>query len=242
MKLSQYPPLIADLHTHTLASGHAYGTVTENARAAAEAGLSILGYAEHGPRLPGACDPIYFMNLRVIPRELFGVRLLFGSEVNILGDGTVDLEPLFLGKLDFAIAGIHALCYEDAGRTKNTENVISCMKLEKVKMISHPDDNHTPLDYPALVQGAKEYGVALEVNNSSFGKPDQRLGCVENYRTMLSLCRAYQVPVVLNSDAHFPTAVGRLDAAAALAAEEDFPPELILNNDREKVLRFLGAD
>ncbi len=52
-----------DLHTHTLVSGHAYGTVREMAQAAAQRGMALLGITEHGPGIPGTCEPIYFGNL-----------------------------------------------------------------------------------------------------------------------------------------------------------------------------------
>ena len=39
--------IMLDLHTHTLASGHAYGTVRENALAASEKGLIGMGVTEH---------------------------------------------------------------------------------------------------------------------------------------------------------------------------------------------------
>ena len=45
--------LVLDLHTHTLASGHAYGTIRENALAAHEKGLAGLGVSEHAPGMPG---------------------------------------------------------------------------------------------------------------------------------------------------------------------------------------------
>ena len=47
--------LLLDVHTHTLASGHAYGTVRENALGAKEKGLVGLGISEHGPGMPGTC-------------------------------------------------------------------------------------------------------------------------------------------------------------------------------------------
>ena len=68
--------IIADIHTHTIASGHAYGTIREMAQAAAEKGLDILGLTEHAPGIPGTVDPFYYMNLRVIPRTLYGVHIL----------------------------------------------------------------------------------------------------------------------------------------------------------------------
>lgn len=85
---------LCDLHTHTTASGHAYNTLYEMARAGAEAGLSIFGSSDHAPAMPGTCSEMYFCNFSVIPRELFGVRLLMGCELNIIDfQGTVDLAP-----------------------------------------------------------------------------------------------------------------------------------------------------
>ena len=85
-------PLL-DVHTHSIMSGHAYSSLQEMAMAASEKGLQILGITEHAPELPGACDPIYFRNLHVVPRQMYGVRLLLGAELNILDtDGTMDLD------------------------------------------------------------------------------------------------------------------------------------------------------
>ena len=233
--------IIADIHTHTIASGHAYGTIREMAQAAASMKLKILGLTEHAPGIPGTTDPFYYMNLEVIPGELYGVRILHGCEINVLNDGTLSLEERFIKKLDYAIVGIHSLCYQDAGKEQNTEHVISCMKHPKVKLVSHPDDDHIPFDYERLVKGALDTNTALEVNNSSLVKKDRRLNCYENYRTMLGWCRKLKVPVIVSSDAHDPSWVGRVDLAMALLDEIDFPQSLVLNLDAERLLRFLGT-
>ena len=52
-----------DTHTHTLASGHAYNTMNEMAKAAADKGLKLLGITEHAQGIPGTCDEIYFHNV-----------------------------------------------------------------------------------------------------------------------------------------------------------------------------------
>ena len=75
--------IIADVHTHTIASGHAYGTIREMAQAAAERHLEILGITEHAPGIPGTTDPFYYVNFEVIPRQLYGVRIIHGSEINV---------------------------------------------------------------------------------------------------------------------------------------------------------------
>lgn len=231
--------LIADLHTHTLASGHAYGTIREMAAAAARRHLHVLGITEHAPGIPGTADPFYYANLNVIPRVISGVKILHGSEINVLQDGTLSLSQHWLNKLDYAIVGIHCQCYENVGCSRNTENLIACMKHDKVCVVSHPDDDHTPLDYPALVRAAKLHHVALEVNNSSLRKPDKRLNCVENYREMLSLCQAYRVPVVVDSDAHDPSAVGDFGFAWTLIRQAGFDESLLLNADEERLFSFL---
>ena len=231
--------IIADIHTHTIASGHAYGTIREMAQAAASKKLKILGLTEHAPGIPGTTDPFYYMNLEVVPRELYGVSILHGCEINVLNDGTLSLEERFIKKLDYAIVGIHSLCYQDAGKEQNTGHVISCMKHPKVKLVSHPDDDHIPFDYERLVKGALDTDTALEVNNSSLVKKDRRLNCYENYRSMLDWCRKLMVPVIVSSDAHDPSWVGRVDLAMALLEEIDFPESLILNLEAERLLRFL---
>ena len=230
---------IADVHTHTLASGHAYGTIREMAYAASEQKLEILGITEHAPGIPGTVDPFYYNNLIAIPRTLYGVKLIHGCEINVLNDGALSLEEKYIQKLDYAIAGIHVQCYRDAGRQENTNNIISCMKHPKIKLISHPDDDNTPLDYEALVQAARDTNTALEVNNSSLVKKDRRLHCYENYRTMLRLCQSFSVPVIVNSDAHDPSWIGRFELAEELLKEVAFPESLVLNTNVEKLLSFL---
>ncbi|MEY8333396.1 PHP domain-containing protein [Lachnospiraceae bacterium 47-T17] len=119
---------VMDLHTHTIASGHAYSTILELIQAAKEKNLELLGITEHGPRMKGSCAPIYFQNLKVIPRERFGVTTLFGVELNIMDeDGSVDLEPeratlLVCGEIlseeirkALAQAGVGFVCWIQAG-------------------------------------------------------------------------------------------------------------------------------
>ena len=232
-------PLIADLHMHTLVSGHAYGTIREMAADAAQRNLQLIGITEHGPSVPGSCDPIYFLNFRAAPRKLYGVEILYGCEVNIKNGGQLDLGRRYLDELDDAIAGVHGFCFDNEGIVKNTDSMIKCMEDPKVRFISHPDDGRYPLDYPALVQGAKEYGVALEVNNSSLLTPSFRVDCVKNYETMLPLCMEYGVNVIVDTDAHDPLAVGNFSHALPLLERVGFDDRLILNNDLEKVKSFL---
>lgn len=235
-------PFLLDIHTHTIASGHAYGTIREMALAASERGLSLLGLSDHAPGIPGTADPIYFGNLSVVPRTLCGVSILHGSEINVLNDGTLSLAEKYIDRLDYAIAGMHDVCYRDEGVEKNTENLISCMKHKKVFFVSHPDDGNLPLDYEKLVRAAKKYRVALEVNNSSIRKKDRRKNCVQNYKAMLALCTEYRAPVIVSSDAHDPSAVGEFSLAKELLSEARFDESLILNTDPDLFMEFIHIE
>lgn len=117
-----------DVHTHTIASGHAFSTLQEMAQAAAGKGLKVLGITEHSPGIPGTCHPIYFRNLHVVPRRMYGVELLLGAEINILdGKGNLDLDEDYMKMLDIRIAGIHSLCYEYGTIEENTHGMVQAI-------------------------------------------------------------------------------------------------------------------
>ena len=89
---------VLDLHTHTIASGHAYNTMMEMIHEAQNKGLDVYGITEHAPRMKGTCTDFYFHNLKVVPRKHGDLELLLGVELNILDEyGTVDLEEPHLG-------------------------------------------------------------------------------------------------------------------------------------------------
>ena len=68
--------LVVDPHTHTIASTHAYSTILENAKAAAERGIKLLGITDHAPAIEDSPHVLYFRNLHVLDRELYGVKML----------------------------------------------------------------------------------------------------------------------------------------------------------------------
>lgn len=156
----------------------------------------------------------------------------------MLIDGTMTLPERILSTLDYGIVGIHGTCYENQGTEKNTDNLIRCMQHPKIFFISHPDDSTWPLDYVRLVQAAKEYGVALEVNNTTILEGWKK-NCLENIRTYLRLCMEYRTCVYVGSDAHDPGRVGRFDEAVKVLDEIGFDESLILNNSEEKFRAFI---
>lgn len=106
------------------------------------------------------------------------MRLIMGCELNILDyKGTLDLKEWLLKRVDYGIASIHDLCYKTGSREENTAAAVNAMKSPYVQVIGHPDNANIPLDYTALVKGAREHHVLLEVNNSSLkpGSPGREL-------------------------------------------------------------------
>lgn len=230
-----------DLHTHTIASGHAYCTIREMAKAAADKGLELLGITEHAPAMPGTCHNFYFHNMKVVPREMYGIHLLMGAELNILDtEGHVDLEEKELKHMDITIASLHIPCMKPGTREENTEAYLNVMKNPYVTIIGHPDDGRYQVDYRALVQGAREYGKILELNNHSLEPSCFRRDARENDLEMLKLCMEYQVPVVMDSDAHFDAAIGEFQMARGLLEEISFPEELVLNHSVEMLKKYVN--
>lgn len=118
---------LLDVHTHTIASGHAFSSLQEMTLTAKEKGLDILGITEHGPNIPGTCDPIYFRNLHCVPRQLYGIKLMLGAELNILNTkGDIDLDEDYWRMLDIRIAGIHSLCWQGGSKEENTQGGHHC--------------------------------------------------------------------------------------------------------------------
>ena len=76
--------LIADTHTHTLASNHAYSTVMENIVAAREQGLLYMAMTEHGPKMPDAPHIWHCVNQWEVPSLYKGLNILHGSEVDFI--------------------------------------------------------------------------------------------------------------------------------------------------------------
>ena len=157
-----------DVHMHTIVSGHAYSTIQEMAKEASEKGLRVLGITEHGPSIPGACHPIYFDNLHVIPRKMYDVRLLMGCEINILNlRGELDLTEEKMRKLDLRIAGIHSLCWQGGTKEENTAAMIRVIQNPLIHIISHPGDGVATLDFEPIVRAAAESKTLLKVNSQS---------------------------------------------------------------------------
>ena len=229
-----------DMHTHTLASGHAFSTLQEMAKAGAEKGLKLLGITEHTPGIPGTCDPIYFRNLHVVPRQMYGIELMLGAEINILDSkGNIDADEELMKRLDIRIAGIHLLCYEHGTMEENTYGMVQAIRHPYIQIISHPGDGTAKLNFEPIVLASKESGTLLEINNSSLKPTRNKVDARDNNLEILRLCKRYEVPVILGSDAHISFDIANYEHLYALLQETEFPESLIVNRSVELFKKHL---
>jgi putative hydrolase len=217
-----------------LASGHAFSTLQEMAQAASDKGLKLLGITEHTPGIPGTCDLIYFRNLHVVPRQMYGIELMLGAEINILDkDGNIDADETLMKLLDLRIAGIHSLCFEPGTREENTQGIIRVIRHPYIQIISHPGDGTAQLDFEPIVLASKEWGTLLEINNSSLKPTRNKVDARDNNLEILRLCKQYEVPVILGSDAHISFDIANYGYLYPLLQETEFPEALIVNRSVE---------
>lgn len=231
---------VVDLHTHTIASGHAYNTIYEMVRSASEKGVQLLGISDHAPAMEGSASRHYFRANRCIPRALFGIRLLFGCELNMIDlEGNVDLEPAYTAPLDFAVASMHDVCLTPGTLKENTRAYQKVMENPKVNIIGHPDDGLYPVDFDVLAQAAVEHGVLLELNEASIRPDSYRKDARHNAIRMLECCAKYNTRVIVSSDAHAECDILRHTNALTLLREVDFPKDLVVNRSVELTIAAL---
>lgn len=230
--------IVADLHVHTIASGHGYSTVLENVQVAKRKGLLALGIADHTPSMPGGPSVLYFEARGHFPREVQGIRLYFGAEVDIVdAEGHLDLPDRILRRLDFAIVSFHPQVFPGGSKEANTQALLRALEHPFVDIVAHPGNPRYPLDYETVVRVAAQLGKVIEVNNSSFLV--SRKGSEANCRLIAQLVRSYGGTIIVSSDAHFCEEVGEFGEALRMLKEVDFPEERIVNASWESLEKFL---
>jgi DNA polymerase (family 10) len=192
-----------DLHSHTVASdGH--NTIDEMGLAARERGYEYLAITDHSAShgFGNEVSPAELRRQIELVREanarIEGLRLLAGSEVNVLPDGSLDYEDELLGELEWVIASVHTAF----GMTEQamTERMIAAIEHPLVDAIGHPTgrliERRAPyaIDLEAVFAAASRTGTMLEIN----ANPDRRDLSDTNARAAV----AAGVRIVIDSDAH----------------------------------------
>ena len=173
------PRLITDedikgvLHVHTNASDGA-NTLEEMARAATEAGYAYLGIADHSKSSVYAgglsLERLKEQGLKIdqLNGVLEGIRLLKGSEVDILADGSLDYPDEVLADLDFVVASVHSRFNMET--KEMTERIVKAVANPHVNVLAHPTGRlllsreSYALNVEEIIEAARKYNVVIELN------------------------------------------------------------------------------
>jgi DNA polymerase (family 10) len=218
------PPLLTrdeirgDLHVHTTWSD-GKASVLEMATAARELGYEYLAICDHTPNVrvvPGLdADDLRRQaeEIAAVNDQLAPFRVLRGTEVDIRGDGSLDLPDDVLSELDWVQLSLHA--GQRQQRDELTRKVTEAMRHPAVRALSHPKGriiNHRPpnaLDLERTFEVALETGVALETN----GLPDRLDLSGPEIRRAIEA----GVPIVVSTDAHSVRGLGNMRLAVHTA-------------------------
>ncbi|MDQ3102697.1 MAG: DNA polymerase/3'-5' exonuclease PolX [Actinomycetota bacterium] len=208
-----------DLHCHTTLSD-GKNTLEQMAEAAIERGYSYLAVTDHSATHGFGNDvPADALRRRIEEvRELDATlpkafRLLSGSEVNILPDGSLDYEDELLGELDWVIASVHTSFR--IGEAKMTERIVTAVSNPLVDCLGHPTGRLLlrrgpyDLDVARVVEAAAAAGTMIEIN----GNPSRR----DLNERHVRVAAAAGVPIVCNTDAHRVRTLGNMSYGVATA-------------------------
>ncbi len=229
--------IVADLHTHTLYSAHAYSTVNEMVIAAKEKNLKAIAITDHGPEMPDTGHMLHFINSIHIPKVINGVLVLYGVELNVIDLlGNVDLPNRMIKELDWVIVSIHKEHLEKLTFEQATNIWLTIAKNELVDMIGHCEQIIHPFDIDRVIKAFADNNKVVELNANSL---NIRADGIENMKKIAIACKKYNCKVSLSSDAHAMYTVGEVSGLFPMLKELDFPKHLIINESFENLKEHL---
>ena len=202
-RLIEQDDLKGDLHMHTTRSD-GRNSLPEMVRAAKERGYAYVAITEHSKSLAmaGGFDEARVRRsvaeLEAVRREVPGIEVLHGLEVDILGDGALDLDDDALDLLDWVIVSLHSRLSQPPEEA--TARVLRALEHPAVCAMGHPTGRMigtrpaSPFDMERVLERAADLGVAMEINC----QPD-RLDLSDVHAR---LAREKGVTLVIDTDAH----------------------------------------
>jgi len=190
-------------HCHTHASDGA-ATLEELAQAAQRLGLEYLGIADHSQSLTvarGLSPQAVRQQWEQIDRlnsRLHGLKLLKGTEVDILDDGSLDYPDELLAGFDYVVASVHT--HFQMSREEMTARVCKALAHPAVTMLGHPTGrlllkrDGYKIDLEAVIRTAAQHGKMIEINAQPLRLDLDWLHVKQ--------ARSLGVPLVINPDAH----------------------------------------
>jgi len=156
-ELIEMTDIRGDLHCHTIASD-GQNTIAEMARGGRERGYEYLAITDHsashgfGNDVSASELERQIERVRRVDGELEGIRVLAGSEVNVLADGGLDYEDDLLKQLDWVVASVHtSFGMQEKAMTRR---VVAAMEHPLVDAIGHPTGR--------LIERREAYEIDLE--------------------------------------------------------------------------------
>ena len=202
-KLIELKDMRGDLQMHTTASD-GKNSIEEMAEAARALGHEYVAITDQSKAVTVANGldekrmEAHIKKLRTVDEKGLGIRVLVGSEVDILRDGSLDYSDETLAEIDVVVCSIHS--YFNLDRTEMTERMLAAIENPYTQIIGHPTGRlllkreELPYDMEKVLDACVKKGVAMECNSY----PD-RLDLKEVY---LRMCKDKGVKVVISTDSH----------------------------------------
>jgi DNA polymerase (family 10) len=195
--------LQGDVHMHTVETD-GRNTIEEMAEAARERGYKYMAITDHSKNLAfanGLDDKraeAHMERIRATNESVGGIRIFAGIEVDILGDGTLDLSDSVLEQMDLVIASVHS--HFNQTPQEMTDRLLKAVANPNTSIIGHPTGrlllrrDAYGFDLDAVLQAAARNKVAMELN----AYPDRLDLCDRHLR----LAKQLGVKIVINTDSH----------------------------------------
>ena len=217
-KLVEYNEILGDAHVH---SKYSDGTASlEEIMAKAEKlGLSWVAVCDHSQGLKVAgglsIEDLFKKKKHIeeLNKRSSKVKLIFGSEVDILSDGTLDYPDEILAEIDYVVAAIHTGFQQSEEQITN--RIISALKHPLVHAIAHPtgrvigEREPYAVNIPKILEIAAQYGKALEIN-AYYKRLD-----LNDINTRAA--KEKGIPLIIGTDTHFIDQMEYLHLGTAVA-------------------------
>lgn len=229
-ELIQRSHIRGDLHYHTDQSGDGRSTVAEMVEVGAAAGYEYLAITDHGEDLAiNGSSAEEMLEHREVIRELQGsypnLRILWGCELNIDADGGLDYSDDFRAMFDYTVASVHS--HFDQSVEAQTDRLIAAISDPTVHSIGHLTGRYIgrrpgiEIDVDEVLDALVQHDVALEVNGAL-----QRLDAASD---VVRQAVAKGVKLVINTDSHHTSELGRMEYGVLTAQRGWAPRDLVIN-------------
>jgi DNA polymerase (family 10) len=204
-KLVELEDIRGDLHMHTTASD-GKASVEEMAQAAKQLGYEYILITDHSKAvtIANGLDEKraveHIQHIKAARKKVRGIRIWSGTEVDILGDGSLDYPDEILKQFDIVLASVHSRM--NMPGEEMTARLLKALRNPYIRILGHPTGRQLlkrdpfVFDLEKVFAAAKEYGVILELN----GHPE-RLDLCDRH---LKLARDRGMKVIISTDAHRP--------------------------------------